>query len=78
MDIFSTFNMLTEEKSLFGSVEGSGGGSGGGNINKVGTPVVQGWLSKTWKKITKPFKAVGSLFSGKLPKVDANVITPDY
>lgn len=80
MDIFSTFNMLTEEKSLFGSVEGSGGGSGGGNINKGRTPVVQGWLSKTWKKITKPFKAVGSLLSGKLPKIDANVnvITPDY
>jgi len=80
MDIFSNLNMLTKEKSLFGSVEGSGGGSGNGNINKASTPVVQGWLSKTWKKITKPFKAVGNLLSGKLPKINANanIITPNY
>ena len=40
----------------------------------------QGDSCKTWKKITKPFKAVGNLLSGKLPKVDANVnvITPNY
>ena len=80
MDFFSNLNMLTREQSLFGTVEGSGEGSGGGHIQKENTPVVQGWLSRTWKRITRPVRNLWNLASGKLPKVNgnANIITPDY
>ena len=80
MDIFSNLNMLTRERSLFGLVDAEMNADGEGTLKKDTTPVVQGWLSKTWKKITRPIRNVGKILSGSFPKMtaDVNVITPDY
>lgn len=92
MDFFSNFGMLTKEKSLFGSASGGGGGYSNGDISKKSVRSLQtkfgterpekrgGWFSRAWKGITKPFRNLGRLISGKLPKINANanIITPDY
>lgn len=80
MKHFASMNILSKIKSLFGSITGGGDFGGDGSALKVGTPIVQGWLSTAFKTVTGPVRNLWNVLSGNLPAINANanIITPDY